>query len=40
MSHAEALQLISRELELWEYSMTQLPKYLTLEKLLKIVGAG
>ena len=40
MSHAEALQLISRELEWWGYSMDQLPKYLTVEKLLKIVGAA
>ena len=39
MSHAEALQLISRELQSWGYSMTRLPRYLTVEKLLKIVGA-
>ena len=40
MSRTQALQLISRELQCWGYSMTRLPKYLTVEKLLKIVGAA
>jgi hypothetical protein len=39
MSHDDALQLISRELLCWGYSMTRLPKYLTLEQALRIVGA-
>ncbi len=34
----EALQIIDTELKQWGYSVTRLPKYLTLEEALKIVG--
>ena len=40
MTQDAALQLISRELQCWGYSMTRLPKYLTVDQLLKIVGAA
>ncbi len=39
MSHAEALQIISRELQSWGYSVKHMPRYLTLEQMLRIVGA-
>ena len=39
MSHEDALQLISRELQWWGYSMTRLPKHFTIETCLRIVGA-
>ena len=38
MSRAQALQIISSELQSWGYSMTRLPRYLTLEQALRIVG--
>jgi len=39
LGEAEALQLISRELQSWGYTMTRLPKHFTLETCLRIVGA-
>ncbi len=39
LTRKEALEFIGRELQSWGYSMTRLPRYLTLEQALKIVGA-
>ena len=38
--HREALRIIDAEFQSWGYSLTRLPKYLTLEQALKIVGAA
>ena len=40
MTQEAALQLISRELQWWGYSMTRLPRHFTVDQLLRIVGAA
>ncbi len=40
MTQIEALRIIDAELKLWEYSMTRLPRYFTIETCLRIVGAA
>ena len=39
MSRDDALRVITTELQRWGYSMTDMPKYITLEQALRIVGA-
>ena len=39
MTRDDALQIIDAELKRWGYSLTRLPRYLTLEQALRLVGA-
>ncbi len=39
MTRIDAIQIIDTELKSWGYSVKHMPRYLTLEQMLRIVGA-